>query len=186
MPGVAVHLSVAKRYIEKHKNEIMNVRDFYDGNILPDMQGDKEDTHYGSRKSNDLITKFREKIDIKKFLEKNTLDNDINRGKYLHLVTDWEYYNNFLPLDYLKTVSSFEYSKDITFTSSSLDNFLIDRYKLTTDMISVWDELLKLLEKWEQEEIEKYGQSPPDGRMIYSEQEIVDFIERISNTNIPG
>ena len=41
MPSAITHITIAKRFLEKHPNLIINVQDFLDGNVLPDLSRDK-------------------------------------------------------------------------------------------------------------------------------------------------
>ena len=69
MAGYVIHLAVAESYIKKHEDDI------------------KDYTHYGEKSS---------KTDLKAFLEDNKIDNDYNKGYFLHLVTDYIFYNKLL------------------------------------------------------------------------------------------
>ena len=60
---------------------------FIEGVIFPDSISDKSITHYGEKSS---------KTDLKAFLEDNKIDNDYNKGYFLHLVTDYIFYNKLL------------------------------------------------------------------------------------------
>ena len=86
MPGFVIHIAIAKEYIKKH-NDIDNIEEFIKGNIEPDLTKDKAKTHYG---------KSPTYTNLKEFLLHNKLDNDINKGKFLHLITDYLFYNLYL------------------------------------------------------------------------------------------
>ena len=87
MAGYIIHLAVGEEYIQKHKSEIKNYNDFMDGIIFPDSVSDKSITHYGAKSS---------KTNLKKFLLENDIDSDYNKGYFLHLITDYIFYNKFL------------------------------------------------------------------------------------------
>lgn len=87
MAGYIVHLAIAKEYCRKHKNQIKNEQDFLDGSIAPDGVPDKKITHYGPSSS---------KVNLKAFLDDKKLDTDFNKGYFLHLVTDYLFYNRYL------------------------------------------------------------------------------------------
>lgn len=87
MAGYVIHLAVAEAYKDKHINDIKNYEDFIKGVIFPDSVSDKSLTHYGEKSS---------KVNLKEFLRENEIDNDYNKGYFLHLVTDYIFYNKFL------------------------------------------------------------------------------------------
>ena len=87
MAGYVIHLAVAEAYIEKHPGSIKNYEEFIQGVIFPDSVSDKSITHYGEKSS---------KVNLKKFLDDKEIDNDYNKGYFLHLVTDYIFYNHFL------------------------------------------------------------------------------------------
>ena len=86
MPGFVIHIAIAKEYIKKHNN-IKDTEGFIKGNIEPDLTKEKSKTHYG---------KSPTYTNLKEFLLHNKLDNDINKGKFLHLITDYLFYNLYL------------------------------------------------------------------------------------------
>lgn len=85
MPGYVIHIAIAKEYFKKHEKEKLD--EFIDGTIFPDSTANKSLTHYG--KSPAYTSLF-------KFLENNKLDTVFNRGHFLHLVTDYLFYNHYL------------------------------------------------------------------------------------------
>lgn len=183
MADLYIHLAVAKRYVEKHGGTI-NTKDFYDGNVIPDLDDDKEITHYGKRGETDLLKRNLEKVNLKKFLEFNTLDSDLNRGKFLHLITDWEYYNNFVPKDRIRAMSFAEYGKSLTYARALLERQLVEKYDLSMAMVSFKDELKNWDEKWKREDSKRYGNEKIDAEPLYNAQDLDEFIERVSSVNL--
>ncbi len=87
MAGYIIHLAVAEAYIRKHSEDIKDYNKFIEGVIFPDSVSDKSITHYGEKSS---------KVNLNLFLEKNDITDDYNKGYFLHLVTDYIFYNKFL------------------------------------------------------------------------------------------
>lgn len=87
MPGYVIHLAVAERYLKKHLNKQENYKEFIEGVIFPDSEENKEKTHYGNGSSNSNLYKF---------LQEHKLDNSFNRGYFLHLLTDYLFYNHYI------------------------------------------------------------------------------------------
>lgn len=86
MPGYVIHIAIANEYIRKHKNN-ENIKEFIDGVIAPDLTNEKSKTHYG---------KSPAYTGLKAFLEDNKIENSFNRGCFLHLITDYLFYNYYL------------------------------------------------------------------------------------------
>lgn len=89
MAGFVIHIAIANEYIRKHPNEINDKEEFIKGVIAPDMveKSRKGETHYGESSS---------VLYLRKYLEKNELNTDYNKGYFLHLVTDYIFYNKIL------------------------------------------------------------------------------------------
>lgn len=86
MPGYVIHIAIANEYIKKHKKS-ENVKEFIDGVIAPDLTDIKSKTHYG---------KSPAYTSLKGFLENNKIEDSFDRGCFLHLITDYLFYNYYL------------------------------------------------------------------------------------------
>lgn len=84
MPSFTIHLAVAKKYLEKHKNE--NEEEFYRGVIDPDLK-DKATSHFG---------KYSSEPDLNRYCREVGLNSSYKRGYFLHLLTDDLFYNKYL------------------------------------------------------------------------------------------
>ena len=93
----------------KHKNQIEDYNKFIEGVIYPDSVSDKSITHYGEKSS---------KANLKEFLLENNIEDSYNKGYFLHLVTDYLFYNKFL--DY--------FTKDIYNDYDILNKYLKEKY----------------------------------------------------------
>ncbi|MBQ3408487.1 MAG: hypothetical protein IJH12_04710 [Clostridia bacterium] len=87
MPGYIIHLAVGKEYAKN--NEIKNIEEFEKGIIAPDLidKDDKYKSHYGPNSSNPNLNKF---------IEKKGISTNYNEGYFIHLLTDYLFYNKFL------------------------------------------------------------------------------------------
>lgn len=112
MPGYVIHLAVAEKYLEKHPNKAENYNEFIEGIIFPDGVQDKSKTHYGNGSSNSNLPKF---------LKEHTLKNSFERGYFIHLLTDYLFYNKYIDT----------FSKDIYNDYDILNKTLIDMYHIT-------------------------------------------------------
>ena len=167
MPGFTIHISIAKEYIEKNKNEIKNKNEFIKGVIAPDMNKkldgmpeDKSATHYGEWGKYEVTTY------IDKFLEDSEIDitQDFWKGYFLHLLTDHYFYNKYFKEEYQEMVKNndrFYYDYDC------LNKRLIEKYE-----IEILDNIKKYMNMFDEEP--KY----------LKESKVIDFIEEISNMKI--
>ncbi len=109
MPGFFIHIAIGKEYIRKH-NSPENYDDFILGNISPDLVKDKSKSHYG---------KSPAYTSLKEFLKHNKIDNSLDRGRFMHLITDYLVYNHYL--DY--------FEKEILHNDYDLTNkFIMQKY----------------------------------------------------------
>lgn len=87
MPGYVIHLAVAEEYLKKHKYRQEEYNEFINGVIFPDSIKDKQKTHYGEKSS---------LSNLYEFLKLNKIDTSFNRGYFLHLLTDYLFYNKYI------------------------------------------------------------------------------------------
>lgn len=87
MAGYIIHIAIAQEYLKKH-NRDYDI-DFIRGSVIPDFTCDKSQTHYG---------KSPAYTNLKGFLNKNEVTNSKKEGEFLHLVTDYLFYNYYLKL----------------------------------------------------------------------------------------
>ena len=84
MPGYVIHIAVANEYIRK--NNLRNPEEFIRGVIAPDDVEDKSLTHYG---------KYSSRTNLKQYLDANEINTDFDKGYFLHLLTDYLFYNYY-------------------------------------------------------------------------------------------
>ena len=111
MPGYVIHLAVAEEYLKNHKNRKEDYNEFIEGVIFPDSVKDKSETHYGRKSSESNLLEF---------LKENKIDNSFKRGYFLHLLTDYLFYNRYVD----------KMSKDMYNDYDILNKRLIDKYKV--------------------------------------------------------
>lgn len=148
MPGYVIHLAVAEKYLKKHKCKNEDYNEFIEGVSYPDSTKIKSETHYGEKSS---------ESNIYEFLKEHELNNSFERGYFLHLLTDYLFYNR-----YIDTISNEIYSDyDI------LNDKLIEKYNV------------KLPDKV------KHTVSSKDGCLVILSMEIIDkLIDDISNYDL--
>ena len=116
MAGYAIHLAIAEEYLIKHKNRIEDYDSFIEGVKYPDSVKDKSLTHYGNGSSNSNLVEF---------LKENEIDTSFNRGYFLHLLSDYLFYNKYV-----------SFSKDIYNDYDMMNEKIIKKYnvKVTSDI----------------------------------------------------
>lgn len=107
MPCLAVHLAIAKKYVELHPEE--NEEEFIKGSMAPDIAEDKNKAHYGSNeKCEDIIEYMQKKTDLKAYLNENKLDTSFNRAYFLHLLADYLFFGKYVTSDLIKGLKTEE------------------------------------------------------------------------------
>lgn len=148
MAGYVIHLAVAEEYIKKHKNQINDNDKFIEGVIYPDSVQDKSITHYGEKSS---------KTHLKDFLNEHEIEECFEKGYFLHLITDYLFYNNFLEY----------FSKEIYNDYDVSNKYLIEKYNVTIP-----------------EKIKKYVSFKEGNTKLFTLKSISEFIEKTSEYDI--
>lgn len=167
MPGITIHIAVAKQYMKKHKLEIKDEEEFFKGSLAPDRNQDmtksaenKSETHYGKWQDYETI------INIDEFLKDSKVDmeQDYWKGYFLHLLTDHYFCNVY----FKKQVDEIKKNNDqFHYDYNCLNKVLLKKYK-----IEIIDNLKKHMNIYDKQP--KY----------LKESKIIDFIEEISSMNI--
>lgn len=160
MPGYVIHLAIAEKYLEKNKNEKYN--DFIDGVIYPDEINDKYKTHYWNEMRS---------VNLYNFLKENKIDTSFNRGYFLHLLTDYLFYNKYIEY----------WSTDIYTDYDILNPYLLKKYdvKLPARIkkyvhVAEQGKSLKILSK---EVVDKFIKDLSNLDLEYIKEEITKYPE---------
>lgn len=167
MPGLTIHIAVAKQYINKHKNEIKDEKQFINGAIAPDLNEEMNDickdkslTHYGEWR------RYHTEMHIDRFLADTrvNMNEDYWKGYFLHLLTDYYFYME----DFSYEISLTEKYNDSLYNDfDCLNMYLLNRYNI---------EVL--------ENIEKYMQKKNGNLKYLNLDKIINFIEKISDFDL--
>ncbi len=85
MPGFVIHLAIAKEYLKRHQEDGEDEQEFYRGVIAPDLLK-KPESHYGPSTS---------EPDFECYAKETGLSSSYERGYYLHLLTDKDFYLSY-------------------------------------------------------------------------------------------
>lgn len=189
MPGFNIHLAIGKKYIEKQKYKnnsekdiIIDERSFYNGIVAPDLVTDKSISHYATEKDNSDLEKYlKEKVRLDLYLKDNKVEADFEKGVFLHLITDYLFFNEFLKKKFIRSINYQEFVRDLYYSYEKTNNYLNKKYNI--DFSIFGDRLEKNIEKNKEEKNLK-DDDLKNKKLLFSEKDLDEFIEKISNINL--
>ncbi len=128
MASFSIHLAVAKRYLDKW--QINDEMAFYKGAIAPDFTADKRKSHYSGMYNDDLRNNLANKVRLNEYLKENVVDSEYKIGVFLHLVTDYLFFNNFFDESIINRFRFQEFFKNVYYSYDLIGEELIERYEL--------------------------------------------------------
>lgn len=176
MPSLHIHYAVSKRYLEKMGKEMDS--DFIEGTFAPDTAFDKDASHYsGKRDTSNLIQYLKDKIQLNEYVKDHTIDSFYDRAYFLHLVTDYLFFTEFIDKNYLKRVSYQTFCKDLYYTYNVTNPYLIKKYDLDN---SILDTLTGEITKARKEK----NADGTKGTLLTSTEKLDSFIEEVSSIDL--
>lgn len=177
MASFNIHLAIAKRYIEKVA--LANTKEFYEGIIEPDLAEDKKMSHYsGNQNKGDLLKYLENKVQLNLFLKNNDISSSYQKGVFLHLITDYLFFNNFFDNEYLKNISYEEFMKDLYYSYDLVNEYLEDNYN-----VDCMNFVVKIKDMIEKDKEEKNSNNEKRDNILPIDK-IDKFIEYVSNVSI--
>lgn len=178
MPGLQIHLAIAKRYMEKY--DIKEPEKFLEGSIAPDFVFPKEKSHYRLQdKQENLAESLKNSIDFKKFFEENEIQTDYDKAVFQHLLTDKIFFSEFFDDEYINSVTNKEFCEDLYTSYEKIDPYIEEKYNINFTE----QQLEKINENIMQSKQEK-NLSSREGKNILDMDKIDAFIERVSDMNL--
>ena len=179
MPCLAMHLAIAKEYLNKHREE--DEKEFILGTIAPDIDmkdinkyikgvnSDKNSHHFGENyNTTDAIEYMRKKVNFDKFFSYNNLSTSFLRAYFLHLISDYLFFGEYITHEDIKGMSLVEIR----------DKGYADYNRITSKLIEKYNLVIP-------ESIKEIVSGYSDGELeIIQEEQVYKFIEDISNINI--
>lgn len=132
MAGINIHKLIAMKYIEKH-SDVDNIEGFYKGCIIPDLVEDKKISHYSDytkQDFSDLPEAFKYKTMLNWYLKEHRIDSSYELGMFLHLVTDYLWFNKFIDKEYLSNTTFEKFQTDYYYSLDIVDSYIEDKYKI--------------------------------------------------------
>jgi len=178
MAGFSIHLAIAKIYLENNKVQAPN--EFLKGVIDPDLVKNKTISHYSDFTDQDNLQAYlKHKVNLKRYLEGNTLYSDYQKGFFLHLITDYEMYNNFFDKEYIENISFEDFSNNIYYSYDFTNNWVNKKYPV---------EFLELQKKIEQRVKKKKERLKLDKKKkcqnVLPLKKLDQWIQTIGNINL--
>jgi len=174
MAGFHIHIAIGKEFLKK--NKITNINDFYKGIIDPDFEN-KIESHYGGFQDKNYLKEYlANKVNLKNYLLNNKIDTDYQKGVFLHLITDYLFFNNFFPADYINNVSYERFREDLYYSYDLNNKYIEDKYQIYD--FPYWDKINKdVLEKQKIVNIRR-------GTNILENKKVDNFILSVANINL--
>lgn len=177
MPSFNIHLAVAVKY--KEKNDIKNKEDFYRGSIDPDLVKDKSISHYtGMRDERFLRQYVFEKVRLNEFLKENKVETDYEKGVFLHLATDFIFYQEFLSDEYLASVDYNKMIQDLYYSYRISNPYLEEKYDIhSLNLDEVMNQNIK-------QTLTRMKVDNTKGNNLLPENKMDNFINKMANLDI--
>ncbi len=132
MASATIHLAITKKYLENHKD--LNYEKVIAGTLYPDAVKDNDKSHYTDiNRSNDNISHVRGKVNLYAFLKEHKSLNDFDLGWFIHLVTDYLFFEECFSEEYLLNNSYKDFCTDLYFAYDHLNLYLSEKYHITKD-----------------------------------------------------
>ncbi|MDE6142360.1 MAG: hypothetical protein K2G03_07120, partial [Bacilli bacterium] len=129
MACATIHLAIAKKFLEK--NTDINRDDFIAGTLYPDADLDNDSTHYTDKnRGSDNVSHVRGKVNLYAFLLEHESLNAFELGWFLHLVTDYLFFEECFTESYLLSVTYEEFCKELYHAYYCVNLYLEEKYKL--------------------------------------------------------
>ena len=93
MASLILHEIIGEIYCEK--NNIIDRTNFLSGNIAPDtLPTDKDENHYTTTHNYSIyLDAIKGRVNLTRFCKEDNIDTTYRKGYFLHLVTDYIFYD---------------------------------------------------------------------------------------------
>ena len=133
MASFLTHMVIGQEHLKYFREE--NEIEFLKGNIDPDYLHisknlDKAKSHYGKPYNPKLTQKqnFENKTILLSYLKQNKLDNSYNRGYFLHLISDYYFYNKVIDIGLVENLNNNEVKTIYYDDYTKVQKFLLTKY----------------------------------------------------------
>lgn len=169
MACATIHLAIAKKYLENHKE--LNYEKVIAGTLYPDAAENNDKSHYTNiNRGRDNIGHVRGKVNLYEFLKEHKNLDDFELGWFLHLVTDYLFFEECFKEEYLLNNSYKDFCKDLYFAYDHLHIYLSEKYNIEMNDYKSYPS--------------EYYPGKPYEECILSKEMIDDFITRVSTIDL--
>lgn len=139
MASYAIHLAISELYLKKHSDE--NYEDFITGTIDVDDTEDRIKSHYtGNTDKSNLKRFLTQKVLLDNYVKANSIQTSYDRGYFLHLLTDYYFYNGYFNEEWIINTEYPEFKRSefykIYLQFPLLENFKIRFFTYYSEVIS--------------------------------------------------
>ena len=177
MPSFNIHLAVAVKYCENNKIDDKEL--FFRGSIDPDLVKDKSISHYtGMRDERFLRQYVFEKVRLNEFLKENKVETDYEKGIFLHLATDFIFYQEFLSDEYLAGVDYDGMIQDLYYSYRISNPYLEEKYNIhALNLDDVMNQNIK-------QTLKRMNVDNSNGFNLLPEEKMDNFINKMSKLDL--
>ena len=179
MAGFMIHFAVGKMYAEK-QGGIKDFNAFYTGILAPDLAQDKSKSHYThSINRENLKDHLSKKVQLHEYLKENSFKSDYDKGVFLHLVTDYIYFNHYFSEELIKNSTFYDFFQKMYKSYDCTNDFLIEKYGIRNCPYSAI-----LFDEIENAKVVKKDFKVEEGENILKTDELCTFIDYVSSINL--
>lgn len=177
MAGFNIHLAIGKSYIDNYP--INDINSFYNGIVAPDLSSNKVISHYTSctDKSN-LEYYLSKRVELYDYLINNTINSDYDKGVFIHLLTDYLFYNYLFDKKYIRNIDINIFNNDLYHSYDNTDKYLEIKYNLKE--LNIYAELNNYKNRAKKKKNTKYE----NGKDILPLDKLEKFIYDTSHIDI--
>lgn len=131
MASSVIHLAVAKKFLEKNPN--LNKKEVLKGSLYPDTVK-KDISHYTDlNRGTDNVSHLKGKVNLYSFLLDHENLNDFEIGWFIHLVTDYLFFDECFTENYLLTHTYDEFRDELYTSYDYTNNYISEKYNITME-----------------------------------------------------
>lgn len=127
MASSVIHLAVAKEYYKHHFD--LDYDMFIKGTLYPDACEDKDAAHYTNpKRGKSNFEHVQGKVRLYAFLKDHPTLDSFTLGWFLHLTTDYLFFDSFFSKEYLDSHTYEEFCHDLYYGYNCLTDYLTSKY----------------------------------------------------------
>lgn len=170
MASSPIHLAITKQYL-KNTDKQYSYNDIMAGTLYPDTIKDKNLTHFSDldKRGKDIISHLAGKVNLYSFLSIHKSLTDFQMGWFIHLVTDYLFFDECFTKEYLLTHTYEEFRRDLYFSYDCLTNYLIEKYGITMDDYTCYQS--------------EFFKGTGYQKCLFTKEMIDEFIRRVSSVD---